>query len=119
MQDAGSKFILADGQLQLLAKRKYLFSESNVFALVVSRAPFFEKMIVHAKRTSTIKFSGLDMPGQNGTSVESKGYSSMNNLSLRIKIPQSAAEKLEALAKDRSNPLAKLGIARICVDGKL
>ena len=58
------------------------------------------------------------MPAYNGTSVDTKGYSSMNTLSLRIKIPQTAAEKLEALARDSSNPLAKLGIARICVDGK-
>ncbi|XP_063724705.1 putative mediator of RNA polymerase II transcription subunit 26 isoform X3 [Symsagittifera roscoffensis] len=54
----------------------------------------------------------------NPLGLESKTNGQASTVSLRIKIPETAVSQLESLAKKHvDNPLRKIGIVRVCVDG--
>ena len=56
----------------------------------------------------------------NPLGLESKTNGQASTVSLRIKIPETAVSQLESLAKKHvDNPLRKIGIVRVCVDGKI
>ena len=54
----------------------------------------------------------------NPIGLENKTNGHTSTVNLRIKIPPSAVSHLETLAKKSiDNPLRKIGIVRVCVDG--